>query len=353
LRNDNPLIVCAALGCILAVLGCNSARPGGHGATTSETRKSSSTPLLPKLAYFPKLKTPIDNPLSKEKIALGKMLFFDKRLSKDGKLACESCHNRAHGWSDDKPRSRNGLGEEAQRHTPSLFNVGYEMSWGWDGASTTLEQQVRTVWQEQLGARDLLAAQCKTLAALPAYRRAFKAAFGNEQIDPGRVVKALASFLRSIRSGNAPFDKSEQGNEKAISASARRGWTVFRDTAGCAACHAPPLFTDLQFHNVGVGYDKAKPAPGRAAISKDPNDAGRYKTPALRSVGKHPPYLHDGSAATLDEVVDFMLGGGRDNPNRDSAMKKITLSAAQRADLMAFIQALQPPDEPFEPPTLP
>ncbi len=346
-------IVCAALCCGLIASGCNSARPGGNSVTTSATRSSSGAPLLPKLAYFPALKTPADNALNKEKIALGKKLFFDKRLSKDGSLACEGCHNPNHGWSDDKARSKNGLGKDAQRHTPALFNVGYEMSWGWDGAATTLEQQVRTVWQQQLGAQAVLAERCKTLAAMPAYRRAFKAAFGSERIDPDRVAKALASFVRTIRSGNAPFDKAEQGDQNAISASAKRGWTVFRDTAGCAACHAPPLFTDLQFHNVGVGYDKAKPDRGRAAISKDPNDLGRYKTPALRSVGKHPPYLHDGSAATLDEVVDFMLGGGRENPNRDSAMKKIALSPTQRADLMAFIRALQPADKPFEPPTLP
>ncbi len=354
------------LGAALA-LGCDETTPSSTTAppttTTAATTTSASAsaapepsasapsegPLAP-LAYLPAMQTPADNALTEAKIALGKMLFFDKRLGLDQKFACENCHFVDKGWADALPVSTKADGKPNSRHTPALHNVGYQKSWYWDGRAATLEAQVLAAWKSQMGADpDKVAAE---LAKVDAYKKRFAEAFDKQDITADDVVKALASFVRSVRSGNAPFDKFEQGDKQAISESAARGWEIFRNKAACARCHAPPLFTDLDFHNVGVGMDKPEPDLGRFNVTKDDKDKGRFKTPSLRSVSKHPPYFHDGSAATLEAAVDYMLSGGHANDNLDENLKKVELTPEEKADLIAFLQALDG-DQPFEPPTIP
>jgi cytochrome c peroxidase len=268
-------------------------------------------------------------------------------------MACENCHYEDKGWADGKALSEKADGKTNTRHTPSLINVGYQSVWYWDGRAPTLEAQILAAWKGQMGVGDAFEERVKEIAKIDKYKEMFKAAFGSDDIKGDHVVKALASFVRTLRSGDSPFDKFDKGDKKAISESAARGWEIFRNKAGCAACHAPPLFTDLGFHNVGVGYTAKEPDKGRAAATKDDKDAGKFKTPSLRSVTLHPPYFHDGSAKTIEEAIDYMLGGGHKNDNLDSGLKKIELTKEERADLIAFVKALEAKPPKFEKPKLP
>jgi cytochrome c peroxidase len=338
-------------------------KPGASGATSVAVAPSGAAsvklppmpaapPLPPAPAFLPEMKIPADNPLTPEKAHLGKQLFFDKRLSKDGSASCETCHVPEKGWGDGESLSKKVGGAMNTRHSPTMWNVGYNEKWYWDGRAETLEKQIEAAWKGQMGADP--AAIATALAKVPGYVVQFKTIYGGDPTGD-TIVKSLASFVRTIRSGDAPMDKQQKGDKAAAGEDAQRGWELFRDKAGCAACHAPPLYTDNLFHNTGVGFDKPEPDKGRGGHTKDAKEEGQFKTPSLRSVGTHPPYFHDGSAKTLDEAVDVMLAGGiKDkNPNHDTRLKKVTLTAKERADLMAFIKAIEVKADPYERPKLP
>ncbi len=182
----------------------------------------------------------------------------------------------------------------------------------------------------------------------------FRTVFGHDAT-PADVVEALTAFVRTVRSGDSPWDRHEKGDKTAVGEDAVRGFELFRNKAACAACHAPPLYTDNAFHDVGIGFDKPEPDPGRGKVTKNDKENGAFKTPTLRSVTTHAPYFHDGRAATLEEAVDYMLGGGiKDkNPNLDAKLKPVKLSAKERGDLLAFLKALEAPAAPFQAPKLP
>lgn len=323
-------------------------------ASAAPTSSASAKPasVLPELPYLPAQVTPEDNPLTTEKIELGKLLFFDQRLGKDGKFACESCHYIDKGWADGKSFSTKADGKDNGRHTPSLYNVGFQKEWYWDGRKDTIEGQILAAWKGQMGAGDKLDERVAELGKVETYKKMFKAAFGSDEMTPDQVVQALACFIRTIRSGNSPWDKKEKGDTKAVSEAALRGYEVFTAKANCSACHAPPLYTDNLFHNVGIGYDKPEPDLGRFNVTKKDKDKGRFKTPTLRSIATHAPYFHDGSAKTIEEAVDYMLGGGHANDNLDDGLKKVVLTKEQRSDLLAFLESLTAP-ETFERPTVP
>jgi cytochrome c peroxidase len=327
-------------------------------AVPSATAVTSATPTgqgpLTPCLFLPEMKVPADNPLTQEKIDLGKILFFDKRLGKDSQHACEGCHFEDKGWADGLPFSTKADGKVNTRHTPNLHNVGYYELWYWDGRAATLEAQILAAWKGQLGGDPDKAAG--ELAKVEEYKTRFKAAFGKDEVTADNVVKALASFIRSLRSCNAPFDTFEQDREKnkaAVSESAARGAEIFSKKANCALCHAPPLYSDAKFHNVGVGYDKPEPDGGRFAATKAEEDKGKFKTPSLRSVTTHAPYFHNGSAKTLEEAVDYMLSGGHANPNLDKQLKKIELTPEEKKDLVEFLKSLEGQRQPFEKPKVP
>ncbi len=330
--------------------------PASTSASAAIEKPLPPMPVAPPLPAtpqpLPELKTPADNALSAEKVALGKQLFFDKRLSKDGTMACESCHVPEKGWTDGKPLSTKVGGGVNTRHSPTMINVGYNDLWYWDGRSETLEKQTEAAWKGQMGAD--LAAVATTVGKIPGYTVQFRTIFHHDAT-PADVVQALTSFVRTLRSGDAPWDRYEKGDKKAVGEEATRGFELFRNKAGCAACHAPPMYTDNGFHDVGIGFDKPEPDTGRGKISKNEKENGAFKTPTLRSVTTHAPYFHDGRAATLEEAVDYMLSGGiKDkNPNLDTRLKPVKLSAKERTDLLAFVKALEAPHVAFEQPKLP
>lgn len=309
--------------------------------------------VLPPMRGLASMDLPADNPITQEKIVLGKALFFDPRLGKDGKFACENCHYEDKGWADGNALSKKADGSSNKRHTPSLLNVGYQKAWYWDGRAPSLEAQILAAWKGQMSVAETLEERVKAVGEVSGYKALFLSAFGSEEVSSDRIVKALASFVRTIRSGDAPFDRFEAGDVKAVSESAARGWEIFRSKAGCAVCHAPPLFTDLSYHAVGIGHGAKEPDLGRGAITKDEADNGRFKTPSLRSVGLHPPYFHDGSGKTLEDAVDYMLSGGPDGAKLDGSFHKVVLTKEQRADLLAFLRSLEAERPKFERPKLP
>lgn len=362
----NGLRLTLPLACVgaLSLAACDESKlqpPPKPSASAASASASVAKPLPPMPAAaplaatpkgLPELKTPADNPLSPERVALGKQLFFDKRLSKDGSASCETCHLQEKGWTDGKPLSAKVGGAMNTRHSPTLFNVGYNQSWYWDGRAETLEKNIEAAWKNQLGAAP--AEIATAIAKIPGYTVQFQTIWKRDATADD-IVAALASFLRTLRSGDSPWDRYEAGDKKAVSEEAVRGAELFRGKAACATCHTPPLYTDLGFHNVGIGFDKPEPDPGRGKISKDEKQNGAFKTPTLRSVSTHPPYFHDGRAATLEEAVDYMLSGGlKDkNPNLDQNLKAVKLSAKERADLIAFVRALEATPPAVERPKLP
>lgn len=296
--------------------------------------------------------SPEDNPTTAEKVALGEMLFFDPRMSDSGKFACLTCHLPEKGWTDGQKLSTKADGKVNTRHSPTMYNVGYAQDFYWDGRIPSLEAQVAAAWKGQTGATpDKIAA---TLAQVPKYVEMFQAAFG-EAPTPDNIAKALAAFLRvKMRAGDAPWDRYQAGEKDAVPEEVVKGYEVFVKS-GCAACHGPPLYTDMAYHNIGVGYkDVKEPDPGRFTVSKNERDTGAFKTPTLRGVALSAPYFHDGSAATLEEAVDFMLAGGYREGNKhiDPLLKPVKISDEERSHLVAFLKALTPETE-YTPPTLP
>jgi cytochrome c peroxidase len=311
-----------------------------------------------------KTNVPADNPVTPEKAALGKQLFFDPRLSKTGKMSCESCHHPENSWTSGKALTARFDGSMNTRATPTLNNVGYLRLWYWDGRGKTLEGVATTAWQKQMGGDpDQVAIK---LNEIPGYKDAFQKAMGGPATGES-IAKALATFMRTIKSEDSPWDRYEQGDKSAVSDDVVKGFDVFshQNKANCTLCHLPPLYTDTLFHNIGIEADKPMPDMGRGKImdddakqagTKDEKAAemmGAFKTPTLRGVVDAAPYFHDGSRQALDKAVLFMLGGGKENPNLDPKLKKRGISPKEFEQLMAFIKSLSPEKKPFEKPVLP
>jgi cytochrome c peroxidase len=285
---------------------------------------------------------PPENPMTTGRIALGKQLFFDTRLSRTKKMSCETCHLPEKGWTDGLPLSPRFDGSMNTRHTPTLYGSAYYPELYWDGRSKGLEQQILAAWKSQMGADpDAIAAD---LNAISAYRSAFEREFGGPATGP-RIVDALASFVRTIHAGDTEWDRMKQDPASLKQTAAGRGFIVFSEVAHCTNCHLPPLFSDTLFHNVGVGTNAENPDPGRGKVaSSDPKMMGAFKTPSLRGVALTAPYFHDGHAKTLEEAVDLMLKGGIKNPNLDEKLQVWPVTPQQRRDLLTFLRSLTPSD---------
>jgi cytochrome c peroxidase len=285
---------------------------------------------------------PPANPMTAARIELGKQLFFDPRLSRTRKMSCETCHVPEKGWTDGLALSPRFDGSMNTRHTPTLYGVAYFPELYWDGRAKGLETQILAAWKSQMGADP--EAIANDLNAVPAYKAAFEKEFGGPATGP-RIVDALATFVRTIHAGDTEWDRTKQDPASLKQSAVGRGFIVFSDVAHCTNCHLPPLFSDTLFHNVGVGTDKETPDPGRGKVaSNEPKMMGAFKTPSLRGVALSGPYFHDGTAATLEAAVDFMLKGGLKNPNLDEKLQVWEVTPQQRADLLTFLRSLSPAD---------
>jgi cytochrome c peroxidase len=285
---------------------------------------------------------PADNPLTNEKVELGRLLVFDKRLSQDNTIACMSCHLAKFAFTDGKPVATGIRGQKGGRSAPASFNRVFSTAQFWDGRAATLEDQsigpFTNPIEHGFANYDVMMAKMMKIAG---YRKLFKQAFGEENITIGNVGKAIASFQRTILSGNSPADRFDQGQEEgAISAAAQHGLILFREKARCTKCHSGFNFTDEKFHNLGIGWDDNKVDLGRYMVTKNPEDIGAFKTATLREIARSAPYTHDGRFKTLEEVVNFYNKGGVKNPHQDPLIIPLELTDEEKRDLVAFLHTL-------------
>lgn len=287
--------------------------------------------------------TPTPTP---ERVRLGRWLFYDKRMSKDGTVACASCHRPEHAFSEPTPHSTGINGQEGGRKSPTFLNAAVTLypNFFWDGRAASLEEQALGPVANPIEMGNTHDGMVLTLTNIKGYAPYFKDAFGTEEVTAERIAQAIAAYERTRMSGNAPYDRWRRNkDETAVSEQAKQGHELFFGKAACNQCHLGNNFTDSLFHNLGVGWDaktKAFKDEGRAAISKNPADMGAFKTPTLRDVTKHAPYMHDGSVPTLRDVVVLYNRGGEKNPYLDPKMKPLGLTDAEVDALVAFMQAL-------------
>jgi cytochrome c peroxidase len=262
------------------------------------------------------LPVPEENPLTAEKIELGRRLFFDRRLSRDGSVACASCHDPERAYSDGRPIAVGVFGRKGHRNAPAIINRAYGRLFFWDGRARSLEAQVVKPIEDP-NEMDLPLAEAPARVGLAAEE----------------ISRALASFVRSILSGDSRFDQFVNGDRNALSAEEQAGLQLFRGKANCTACHVGPNFTDERLHNTGVAWRGGKLADSGAGH-------GDFKTPTLREIARTAPYMHDGSLATLNEVVEYYNRGGNDSPQLDPELHPLHLSEGEKRSLVQFLRSL-------------
>jgi cytochrome c peroxidase len=297
-------------------------------------------PLPAQLTTYEPMSIPADNPLTPEKAALGRQLFFDERLSVDGSKSCYSCHVCEHGLTDGLPKAIGPGNKQLPRNSPTLWNIGYHKQFYWDGRSVSLEAQAMAAWKGgNMGVGEKTGEIVAKINALQGYKEQFRKVFQSDAT-PENMMQAIAAYERTIISGDTAWDRWKAGDNTAISMSAYRGWNIFQ-AIRCNNCHDGVLFTDQQYHNIGIGMDQKEPDAGRGKVTNKPEDTGAFKTPTLRDVARSAPYFHDGSAKTIEEAVDIMLGGGKENPYLDKKnLQPHKILPEQREDLLNFLRSL-------------
>jgi len=303
-----------------------------HGAIAQSPQTISK-----KKFQFPnQIPAPANNPVTPARVELGKMLFFDPRLSGSNWISCATCHNPAMGWSDGLPTAIGNGMTTLKRATPTIVNTVFNELQMWDGRFHSLEEQAVGPMQAPGEMNSTMDDILSKLKSMPGYVEGFDRAYPGEGITKDTVAKAVASFERTIISQGAPFDAWVHGKNRAISPSAQRGFDLFTGKANCVACHSGPNFTDEGFHNIGLGGDD----PGRFAKLPIKISKGAFKTPTLRDVALTAPYMHNGAYRTLEEVIDHYDRGGDDRSNLDPSIHPLGLSVLEKKDLLQFLTTL-------------
>jgi cytochrome c peroxidase len=342
-RNGRQFFITIAVG-LVALVGISLAAQagGGNGQTgQSSMPQAKGMPAIP-LGLEPDMfLVPADNPITDKKAELGRLLFFDKRLSKNNTIACASCHMPALAFTDGQPVSTGINRQLGGRSAPTAINRAFSKAQFWDGRAATLEEQsvgpfTNPVEHGFLDYPEMIAKMNK----IEGYRKLFKEVF-DADISVETVGKAIATFQRTLLSGNSPADRFDVGGEEtALSVGAQQGLELFRSKARCTRCHSGFNFTDEKFHNLGIGWDTNTIDLGRYMVTKNPEEIGAFKTPTLREIGRTAPYMHDGRFGTLEEVVDFYNQGGIANPYLDNNVIPLELTAQEKQDLVAFLRSL-------------
>ena len=257
--------------------------------------------------------------ITAEKIEQGRRLFSDSRLSRDGSIACVSCHDPVRAFSDNRAIAVGVFGRKGRRNSPALINRGYGRSFFWDGRVATFEEQV-----------------LKPIEDPNEMDQPIAEAAARVGLTPIEISRALASFVRSILSGDSPFDRFINGDRAALSAEQQEGLQLFRGKANCIACHVGPNFTDERLHNTGVAWHDGKFADTGAG-------QGNFKTPTLREIARTSPYMHDGSIGTLEDVIEYYDRGGNRNPSLDAELRPLHLSSLEKQTILAFLRCLYGP----------
>ena len=320
------------------------------------------------------------NPLTRAKIELGRQLYFDPRLSVDSTVSCASCHSPAEGYSANTKTGVGIRGQLGGRNSPVSFNRILSGPQFWDGRAGSLEDQAVGPLQNPIEMGFTHEGVVKRLGEMPVYKKQFETIFGELSID--RVGQAIAAFERALVTAPSPYDYNDQLQSFAVldpddiaededlaakyaaakaavaaqpmSDEAKRGREIFFSEKGnCTACHVGANLADENYHNIGIGMDKPDPDVGRFAVTKDPADTGAFKTPTVRNVALSGPYMHDGSVATLEEVVEWYDKGGHPNPHLSAKIRPLKLSAQEKADLVEFMKACTGPTPTVETSRLP
>ena len=322
----------AALGLPLTLLA--GLLMGLHVAPAADRAEAEVEPEVP--LGLPPVYFPEDNPYSKAKVELGRLLYF----------ACATCHSPAKGFTDAAPVSTGINGQKGGRSAPTVINRAYSTSQFWDGRAPSLEAQAIGPIANPIEMTNLKSekaahgAVVERLKKSKGYRRQFKQVFGTTDFTIDHVGKAIATFERTVVSGNAPYDRYVNGDKSALNSAQTRGFNIFFKKAGCDSCHLGFNFSDGSYENVGIGMDKPKPDLGRFVVSGKESDKGSFKTPTLREIEHTGPYMHDGRYKTLEEVVEHYDKGGIKNPNLNRRLKPLKLSKQDKQDLVAFLKAL-------------
>ncbi len=341
-----------------AVLSCSPSKepaPARGGAAVVKAPMVEEGELVPPLDDLPlgldifEARIPADNELrgsaAVARVELGRHLFFDKRISKDNTVSCASCHDPERGWSNGDAVATGIAGQKGARSAPTVINRLFSQAQFWDGRAASLEEQALGPISNPIEMGMELGEAVSRVSAVEGYKPLFTAAFGDVTVTADRIARAIASFERTIVSGDSPYDQYQAGDRTAMSEPAIRGLAIFLDNnrGRCSICHAGFNFTDEKFHNLGVGADKEgweKDHAGRSAISGNPAELGAYKTPTLRNIADTAPYMHNGSEATLAEVVEYYVKGGNPNSHLDKEMRKLDLTDQDKKDLVEFMKAL-------------
>ena len=347
--------LCIAIAALMAVCGANAAPtitdPEGHSITLEAGHASLQKWRLPATPPHPE-----DNVPTSQRVELGKKLFFDPRLSGEGNMSCASCHSPLLGWSDGLPTGKGVKSMVLDRASPTVINTAFNNIQMWDGRKKSLEDQAMGPMEATVEMNMDTKKLFVWLNSNDGYRALFQEAYPGAAIDADSLSKAIASFERTVVSNTSPFDRWVAGEGSAMSAEQVKGFALFIDPAkgNCAACHAGPNFTDNGFHNLGLAsFGKDNPDMGRYAQKPVASLKGAFKTPTVREAANTAPYFHDGSAKTLDELVDFYAKGGVVKSNLSKSMKELPLSKEEKGQLVAFINALSSPVKPFVLPVLP
>lgn len=324
----------------VALLACSCTTP----VHVSGSPVTIETPL-----GLPPVPIPADNPPTAESIDLGRKLFYDARLSADDTISCATCHNPALSFTDGLPGSM-GIGKQiGRRNAPTIINSAYYSTLFWDGRAASLEQQAGGPIANPIEMGSSHELSIKKFEKIPEYKKDFDAVFGPGRLTIEKIEMVIASFERTVVSGDSPFDRYLYRDDKAaLNEAAVRGLKIFTDKkkGNCSTCHTIgetySLFTDGKYHNLGSGINRKGELVdlGRFEQTKVETDRGAFRTPSLRSVALTAPYMHDGSLKTLKEVVDFYEGGGTSNPWLDPEIKELKLTGAEKADLVAFLESL-------------
>jgi cytochrome c peroxidase len=320
-----PWLVVLPLAVVVTVLAAAWSTDGARPASAAEV-----------LGPVP---IPADNPQSPEKVALGKLLFFDPRLSGPNTVGCVTCHETGKGLTDGLPRGI-GVKGELSRNSMTLWNTAYMHTLHSDGNRATLEEQA-TKAIAGVAMDQPYPALFAELGAIPEYRRRFEQVFP-DGITEANIAKAIAAFERTLLTFNSPFDRYQAGDRHSLTPEQERGMKLFFSSrTGCSSCHVAPLFTDNGWHNLGVPQVGIKTVDnGRADVTKNAADSGAFKTLMLRNVELTAPYMHDGVFPTLEQVVAFYVGGGSSVPNQSPLMKPLDLDASEQKALVAFLRSL-------------
>lgn len=344
----------AASGWLLTALG-------GGLVLAQDTAKSSAAQAVDREAVskaplgLRPVRVPADNRPSASKIKLGKLLFFDTRLSRDGTISCATCHDPKTGWAEHRETSMGINRQVGGRNAPTVINAAYHRAQFWDGRAESLEEQALGPIENPIEMGHDLNEVVKALSEIPEYEQLFMRAFQTRVTKEG-IGQAIAAFERTILSGNSPYDRYAAGDANALTAAQKRGLDVFMDKADCATCHTPPTFSNGRYYNAGVDAHKSNPDPGRMSVTGRKRDFGRFRVPSLREIANTAPYFHDGSSNTLEQAVALMAGGGKDNPNLSGMLRSIreaNLTVQDRKDLVDFLKALSGDYPIINPPKLP